>query len=208
MQKLCLLLLLWGSHPLFCQTLTLNLAGPTSFKASGSVVMNLTLSGASGQNISGIQFAIPAPGGVATVTAGPASTAASKTVSCAQSMTAPNPLTCILIGLNNTAYADGIVAVVSVALPNPLVQGITWTMPVVVASTTGSAVTTTSSAPVNPCNITGSGTITANDVSASIASALTQNACVDLTGDGTCNIFDVIRVVLALQPNGTCKVGP
>lgn len=208
MRKLITTMLLLGAAGWGQATLTLSLAGPTSFKASGTVVMNLTLTGSAGQNISGIQFTIPSPGGVATVTAGPASTAASKTVTCAQSTAVGQSLTCIIIGLNNTMYADGIVGVVSVALPNPLVQGITWTMPVIVASTTGTAVTTASSAPANPCNITGSGTLGTNDVTASIGQALTQTACVDLNGDGTCNIYDVIRVVLAIQPQGVCKVGP
>lgn len=207
MRKLALLLVL-NVATFFGQTLTLSLAGPTSFKASGTVLMNLNLTGSGGQNISGIQFSIPAPGGVATVAVGAASTAANKTVACQQATAAPNGLTCILYGLNNTAYSDGVVATVSVALPNPLVQGITWTMPVVSASTTATAVTTTSFAPVNPCNITGSGIMSAMDVTAEISQVLTQSACVDINGDGVCNVLDVVRVVIAMQTGGVCKVGP
>jgi hypothetical protein len=205
MKKLIALSLLtaatWG------QTLTLSLAGPTTFKAAGTVVLNLTLTGSAGQNVSGIQFTIPAPGGVTTAILGAASTAATKNLTCSQSSVAPLPVTCIIIGSNNTAYADGVVAVISVVLPNPIVQGLTWTMPVISASTTGTQVATVSSAPNNPCNITGSGTVGVGDITAAISSALTQTACVDLNGDGTCNIMDVIRVVIAGQPAGVCKIG-
>ena len=208
MRRLVILLILLAAS-LSAQTLTLSLAGPTSFKPSGTVIMNLNLSGSSGQNISGVQFTVPAPGGTTTVVAGAASTAASKTVTCAQQTTGTLSLTCIVVGLNNTAYADGIVAVLTTTLPNPIVQGLSWTMPVVVASTTGTAVTTASSAPDNPCNLTGSGMVGVNDMVASITEALNPaSTCVDLTGDGACNIFDVIRVVLAAQPSGVCKVGP
>ena len=190
-------------------TLTLSLAGPTSFKPAGTVVLNLTLSASSGQNVSGIQFTVPAPGGVTVVTAGAASTAVSKSVYCNQSSVAPLPLTCVVIGLNNTAYSDGVVAVLTITLPNPIVQGLSWTMPTVVASTSAVQITDTSSAPDNPCNLTGSGTVGINDMIQSIDQTIDPMlACVDLTGDGVCNILDVVRVVLAAQPGGVCKVGP
>jgi len=211
MRKLLVLFVTFATAPLFAQAtaLTLSLAGPTIFKPAGTVVLNLALSGSSGANISGVQFTVPAPGGSTVVMAGAASTAASKQVTCNQAATGTLPLTCIAVGLNNATFSDGVVAVLTVTLPNPIVQGLTWTMPTIVASTVGAQVTATSAAPTNPCNITGSGTVGTADMTASISQALNAAvSCVDLTGDGVCNIFDVVRVVIAAQPSGVCKVGP
>jgi hypothetical protein len=86
----------------------------------GTVALNVTLTSASGQQPAGIQWTVSYSGVDFTaiqVTAGPAGTAAGKSVACSGT---PGAYMCILLGLNNNnTIANGVAAVISLAVsPN------------------------------------------------------------------------------------------
>ena len=128
--------------PLIFQTTQTITAGVLNF--------NIGLAGSANAPPAALQWTLnyPPAAGPLTVTAGPAATAAAKTVTC--SSPAPGSTICVLVGVNQAAFADGVVAQVSA--PSAATVAMTLTG-VVAASGTGGALPLTgmaaSAIPVN-----------------------------------------------------------
>lgn len=179
----------------------------TSVKPKTQATLNLTLSGAAGQNIAGLQFSMQLPAGVtAAMSVGPAATAASKTLDCAQNGA---NLICLVTGLNQNVLADGVVASLKFVPQNSgnLSFGLSDTLG---ASVIGDAVTVGAVATfpftVTPiCDVNSDGITDAADVTAVKTLKLTGGTCtVDTDSDGKCTIVDVRRVENAAQGQA-CK---
>ena len=121
---------------LLAQTANLSLSSATS-TPGGTVVLNLSLS-TSGTLPAGLEWTLTYPAGqipAIAAFAGPAATAANKTLSCAS---ASGSLTCLLIGSPTTGatstIASGVVATVQVTLaPNAGTTAIALTNPFAVS---------------------------------------------------------------------------
>ena len=200
------------------QTAPTLLISASPVRPGGTASLAITLSGSA--NIAALQWSMPTLPAGATVTAGFATIAASKSVVC-QSNTAPSAsgMTCIVYG-GSTVLTDGVLATV------------TFPVPALVPQTTGSAVLTINLSgalgvnaagdspgipitaassylvPVlSPCDINGDGKTDLLDVRNlidQIEGVMAQTS--DLTGDGATSILDLQRVVNAVV-NGTCRTG-
>lgn len=184
-------------------------------------VLTLTLANSSGQNLAAVEWTItgiPAGSTVSEAT-GAASTAAGKTVTCAP-VSSAGDLLCVAAGLNQTVYADGVVATISLGLPTTATPGtLSLTTANALSATASATAVTTSAGPIlpltvlNPCDLTGDGSINAADLTSAIQQVLGIASCstADLVGSGACTgqngLTDLLRVIGAAL-GGSCKVGP
>jgi hypothetical protein len=208
--------------PAFSQTLTV--VPPASVVAPGTsgTVQIMLATPATGTQPVVLQFTVGGTGDTGTLSAvaGPAATAAGKTLSC---MTVTARLSCLLWSLDFTPIGNGDVADVTV----PVSATATLSTDVISlsgalgASAAGVSITTSvfsgSINVFNPCDLNHDGLTDINDVSAVVAQATGSVACTtgDLTKDLKCNVLDVYREVLAALPTssgvagaGVCKTGP
>ncbi len=103
--------LLFSPWTAFSQSASLALSSNTA-NTGGNVTLNLSFSSPNGTPVSALEWTITSPGSVSnlSVAAGPALTAAGKTVTCAATLAG---YTCIASGTNATSIASGGVAIVS-----------------------------------------------------------------------------------------------
>jgi len=196
--KLALLCLLASSA--FGQSLTLT---PSATVVYPGEPLSISVALTGGATPAGLQWSAPLPG--LAVTAGAASTAASKGVQCATVAGATN---CLVYGINQSKIADGVVASIAVptATPGPIQFGLTGLLG---STDTGQAIALTS-APVSvtvttKCDIDKSGKTDPQDVGAYLPQALGSAPCTQsLTGDGKCDIRSLIVLIYAAMPGGVC----
>ncbi len=170
-----------------------------------TVPLNITKTG---NPATGIQFdlAIPAGTGTLTLALGPA-VPAGKSITCS----AGASVRCLIVGLDTNTIPDGIVAVASVTLANPLAMNpVTATLANPIEADAGA--TSLPVATVNPtlslsiknaCDVNGDGSVTLADLSAVVAQAVTKtnSAQTDLNRDGKTDVLDA-------QIVGTAGTGP
>jgi len=187
------LFLLFASS-LFAQpVLTLSTTGAVYPGATLAVTVGLT--GSSGQNISGLQFGLPA--GSSAMLPGAASTAALKTL-----RTSTAGTTVLLVGwsgstpptASNAPYADGVVGTFSYLVPagmGPLSLALTGP---VAASTTGQNVAITTA----PLALT-------VGLDPACASAITTNVGSWTTNPSAAGFVAIVMELAAASTTGTCK---
>lgn len=187
---------------------TLSLTGPTSARPGGTVPIVLTLTNSAAQQVVGIQWSIlyPAGGYSATVTPGAILTTASKGTQC----TTDNSF-CLVVGQNVTLINNGAVANYALKVPANAAGG------TVTVSLSGilAVYPTGLNAPINTAasftfaispaqDINGDGVVNTADFTAMLAQVLGANSvppvpCVaDPNGDGRCDIFDLINIVIKI----------
>lgn len=178
--------------PLAAQTLTLT--GPATVRPGQSVTLDLTLSGTAAPV--GLQWSLAMPAGMtATPTAG-AALGTSKTLHC------QTPI-CLAVGLNVTPIPTGAVARYAVQVAANTARGL-YQMPVtdaLAANADGEAMTVTLGAAyalrvLARSDLNGDGLTNGADLTLMIDQVLGRTACADdQTGDGKCNLMDVLAVV-------------
>lgn len=193
------------------QTLSFSNAGspPTAGYAPGSVVtLNITKSG--NPTDAAIQFNLPVPPGVASISvaASPAATAAGKTVTCGA--TAAD--ICVLVGFNANTIPDGVVAIATVTLASSVPQNpvaVSLTNPIE-GDTNGSSLPVTIQNPTvslsikNACDVDGDGSVSSADLSSVVSMTVTgaTSTATDLNSDGATNVLDAQIVATAGTPPG------
>lgn len=183
---------------------TLTLTGPASTQPGQTVPLTLTLAGATGKNISGLQWSTVPPTGltVSSVTSGSMLGPVGKAVYCSA-----NNQICLAIGLSSTNVitnnpaTDGTVASIQVAVATNAPTGAT-PIPLsgLFAADTGALnVAITSGAPysiliLSKCDANGDGTVDYKDVQAVLNGIFTPAAC-PLTGG--CTLQSLVAVLRA-----------
>ncbi len=188
------LTLLFLTTTIFAQTLTLT--GPTNALPGQTVSLSVSLAGASGKSISGVQWtATPSSGGLtASTTQTP-----NKGIFCGS-----GSQTCEVIGVvgttvNNSAISDGTVGQFQFQVPAPAVGNISFPLTGLFAvDSTGLNVATISGAPyvlsvLSKCDVNKDGKTDSADVIAVINGALGIAAC-PIT---TCTLQTAIQVLIA-----------
>ena len=181
--------------------------------AGDVVTINISLSGSSGQNYAGTQWTTSIPTGFSwTVTAGAASTAAGKQVTCGVTGAL---MTCVAVGQTLTVFADGVVAQMVATVPKSQAIGnllINLSLPYG-ASATGSLVATTITPTLtlpivaSPCDLNSDGITDVKDFALMLNQVVGVTACTqDLDGDGKCTVNDILRIVVAMT-GGACRTG-
>jgi hypothetical protein len=207
--KKTLLTLLLTCLSVFAQgTLTLSGSGtppPAGYAPGATVSLNIAKTG---NSPTGIQFdlSIPSSTGAITLALGP-TVPAGKSIACSTGVS----VRCLLVGLDTNVIPDGIVAVASVTLANPLTAN-----PVVVilanpveADAGANSLPVTISNPTlslsikNACDVNGDGSVSLADLTVVVAQAITKNsaATTDLNKDGKTDVLDA-------QIVGTAATGP
>jgi hypothetical protein len=103
---------------MFGQT-TLTLTGPATARPGDVISVNMTLVNVS-QDLAALQWtAVPPSGYVTSVVAGAASNAVAKTLYCGL----PASNICLTVGINNTTYTQGVVAIYSLTVPATALPG-------------------------------------------------------------------------------------
>lgn len=205
----------------FAQALTLSVASPvTSARPGATYGLNVTLAGSAGLAIAGVQWSIVLPAGFApTVTAGAASTAANKTVTCSTATAAGGTMICLSVGLNSTPFADGVVAVMSGTVPVTATIGAVnfLTSADLAATAAGAGAAIAAGAPLaftvlSPCDLNGDGKIDAADLALEVGFVVNPSSCQapagDFDGDGKCTVIDAVRLAVAAAGVAACRVGP
>jgi hypothetical protein len=209
----------------------LNLVMPSAFTPPGSsatvnvMLTNSTVAGAPG--LSALQFSFTAPPeiGQMVIAAGPAATAAGKSISCSPAVPTATGASgiCILWGLNVTTIGDGVVAIMTAPVL-ATAKAATETLGILLSLASDANGTAVSVASMGGafqvfsfCDLDRSGAIDMVDVTAVVGQVIGLSACTtgDLTKDGKCTVLDVYREVIAALPTssgvanaGVCKVGP
>lgn len=192
---------------LWAQTLTLT--GPTGpVKPNVPVTFTLTLSGAS-TNLAALQWGANMPNSSLTWTIGAAGTAAGKTLYCASAGNI-----CVLVGLNQTALANGVIATAtwtpqssgtfSYNVSAPLgASNASTAAAVTVTPGTGLSLTITS-----PCDLNADGLINVSDVQAYLNTFVFSmpGSAVNPIASGS-SAVDVQRIATAAA-GGACVTGP
>src|SRR3982751_1387103 len=92
-------------------SLTLSSGAPTT---ATSTLLDLSLQSPAGSTVAALQWTLTYPPGVSlSAVAGPAATAAGKTVTCASTSSG---YACIAAGMNANSIADGVVAIISATI--------------------------------------------------------------------------------------------
>lgn len=183
---------------------------PTGGYAPGAVVP-LTITKTGNSATTAFQFDISASAGLITGAVGPA-LPAGKALTCSS---AP-PYRCIAVGLDTNAIPDGIVAVLSVALPASIASSpvtVTVSNPIE-ADAGGNAVPTVIGNPTvslsikNGCDVNGDGSVGSADLSVVVSAVAAGNTstATDLNKDGKTNVLDGQIVATAgTGPAFTCN---
>ena len=184
------LLFIQAAHPLGAQTLSLS-SGTAS--ASGAVSLNLSFS-SSGPAIATLQWTLNFPAAsvpTLTAAAGPALTAAGKSLSCTRGA---GSYTCIAYGLNAIAIGNGVVAVISatasqsapVTVTNYIAANPAGDFQAITATggtiTVPSPTAVLSSLSCNPTSLTGPGSSTCT---VALSGAATAATAVSLSSNNT-----------------------
>lgn len=177
---------------LSAQTLTLTAPSPSVMQGMATTV-TVTLAGASGANLTGLEWSLNSTGAIGTPVISAAANAAGKGIQCA----AP---TCVLIGLNaanvlsDNALTDGAMASYPLTVPLATPLG---PLPLSLTSVLG----------VNASQL-------AAPVTAGAPAGILVVSRCDANGDGKTDINDVQAVVNAMLgkasctlPNGACTLG-
>lgn len=213
MIRVLVLLVAWTAL-VRCQSLQLAIQGNGPIRAGNTIQVSMSLAGGGGSGIVGLQeLFTPSTGGTVTAADGPANTAAGKHVQCA--VQTSGGFLCLDVGLNATAYADGVVHSYTLIIPATATPGqsslvLSGVIGVNAAGSgvpvSGSTVNFTLASPISPCDLDGSGAVDSSDFSAAKDQALGLAVCADLNGDGKCSVIDVQRVANAAL-GGACKTG-
>jgi hypothetical protein len=212
MKQILPVLLLASLGALAQGTLTLSNSAtpPAAGYAPGSTVsLNIMKTG---NSPTGIQYdlSIPASTGSITFALGPAAPAG-KSITCSAGVA----VRCLLVGLDTNIIPDGIVAVASVTLAKPLAANpvvVTLSNPIEADAGANSLPVTIANPTVSlsiksACDVDGDGSVSAADLTAVVAQAITQSssAATDLNGDGRTDVLDAQIVATATAgPSFTC----
>lgn len=194
-------------------TPTLTLTGPATIRPGAPVTLTLTLSGSTGANLASFQATVGLPAGFAVTSSaiGAAGTAAAKTLTCAPTLPGP----CVVVGLNQTNLADGVVFTLTgiAARPGALSFPLSASLAASSAATAEGVALASGAAfsltVLSACDINGDGKVDIADVLAYLNSYVfgAVTPIVDLNGDGLANIIDVQRIATA-GLGGACVTGP
>lgn len=188
--------------------ITATLTGPAS--AAPGATINLTIGTAGNTQLGpvGVQWLLALPSGytITSVTPGAQAITAQKQVQCQS-----GNLNCMAIGgapMNRFLIAPGELAKLALAIPANATAGprtVTFTR-LAAADLSTAAAMPISSGPVysvnvvipsaGPTDIDGNGVVDINDVSAMIAQFKSGTCANDPRVDGTCDMFDVLAVIL------------
>jgi hypothetical protein len=212
MKRILLMTLLLASLAIAQSGPSLGVSAPAT-RPGQTATVSINLAGSAGQNIAASEWSFTVPSG-ATVTAGPAATAAQKTVQCGAN--AQQTTTCVLYGVNSNTLADGVVATVAVPVApiSPFTSanttGPSFTLTnTLSASLAGSAVATAAGPAVNipllsPCDLNGDGATNALDVVAAVSQVVSGvGSLKSLSSGSTFGLVDIQRVVNAAV-SGSC----
>lgn len=191
---------------------TLTVSGPSGNTKAGSTVnLAVAISGTSGTGDQAVQFSLSGITWPIVPTAGAATTAAGKALTCALVGVSYN---CIVAG-GAATLGDGTIASLQVTLPKSAASG---TVSIALSNQLAAATDgqgfviaggVTAAAPfafaiTSACDISGDGKVDATDTGMAVLQALGVGACSsDLNSDGKCNILDV-QIVAAASVNGFC----
>lgn len=211
-RRLLLLLITTAGLMLAQPSLSLQLVTTGTIRQNQQITFNVVLSGSTGQSLAALMGTFALPGSLTnvTVTSGPASITAAKSITCGAPGTT---LICILVGPNQNTYADGVVAVVTGTVSQIGSQSFGFTA-AQSATAAAKGVTTSSGNPLSlsvsplPCDVNGDGSFSAADLSL-IAQQITSGnppLSSDVNGDGKVDAVDAQRVANAI--GGSCVVGP
>ncbi len=211
------LLLLTAATAAFAQTtpvITFSLATPVTRTAWGSTAaVGVSMTAATAP--AAVQFTFGWPTTDASTATFTLATplAASKQVSCGP--IANGQFICIIYGLNLTTIPNGSLGTLNltlVAAPPDLSATLNLSNGLGADPAANGLTTSTASALVtikSPCDLNGDGTINLADLLAEAGEIDGLAACTDdINKDGVCNALDMIRIVIASQVGGVCKVGP
>jgi hypothetical protein len=208
MKKTFAALLLTGLCGFAQGTLTLSNTAtppPAGYTPGATIPLNITKTG---NSPTGIQFdlSIPASTGAITIALGPG-VPAGKSITCSTGASTR----CLIVGLDTNVIPDGIVAVASVTLANPLTVNPVAVMlanPVEADAGANSLPVTIANPTLslsikNGCDVNGDGSVTSADLSAVAAQAITKTnaTATDLNRDGKTDVLDA-------QIVGTAATGP
>lgn len=175
----------------------LTLSGPATAKSGASISVALSSSQAGAAML---QWSLTLPTGfkITAATAGAASTAASKNLSCTADF-----VMCIDYGLTTTAIGTGVIANYTILVPptatGPVSIGVSGPMG---ASPTALAFPIVAGAPLSittkiPADLNGDGKVDSTDLNLMISEILSGGACPDdQDGDGKCTVIDAMVVLL------------
>jgi hypothetical protein len=196
------------AFPLFSQSVGLSVS-PASISPGGTAVLSLTFTDSSpSSNMAGAQWTLTPPSGatISAPTSGPATTAASKVITCGAGAFAP---LCVDVGdgttLNANVIGSGVLATFPVSVAAATTPG---GMPFALAgllgaTSGGSALSLTTTGVtltiLSKYDLNGDGLVNAGDVSIMVQDYLTQSCTGTAAGvgDGKCDIEDVMLEILA-----------
>lgn len=213
MKRCILLLACAGALP--AQQLTLSVANaPGQIRPGTTVTITAQLTGAAGSNLAAWQASLNSSvGGQWAAAAGPASTAAAKSL--ASAVQTSGEFMALAYGQNANVYADGSVASFSLVIPANATPGTVVLQPsnVLGASLAGDPVPLTANtlsfvlaSPLSRCDVNGDGLTNIQDVTFMLNQILGLAACsTDLNADGKCTVVDLSRVIAAAL-GGSCRV--
>jgi len=183
------------SVALAAQTLTPTVS-PTSVVAGKPSTLTLTYApGATPAAAVQWSFVAPTGGAIGTWTAGAASTAAGKTVTCGS-------IVCVDYGLNQNVLGAGALASVTVTPPSTARGPLTLTIAAPLsADAQGNALSTTAVTvtliALSPFDLNGDGKVDAADLIIAVNQVIGLQPCTtaDFNGDGVCNVQDLVLLI-------------
>ena len=178
----------------------LTLSCPQSSAKPGSqVTVSINYAGTP---VAGLEWSLALPWS-SMASAGPAASAAQKSINCAGSSTGN---TCLLAGLNTLAMSPGVVATYTTTLPTTPGLYVLTLSGTLGAQTNGAALAVAAGSPfsiavLSRYDLNGDGVINAADLALAEVQALGQSPCTtaDFNADGKCDITDVQLLVAASQ---------
>lgn len=198
--------LLFVAVELTAQTRTIAPTGPVTVRPGGSINLRVAYASTVTADVSGLQWSLNVPVGVtSSAVAGPAATAAAKTISCRTDGTI-----CLAVGLNKNLIGNGDIAVYTLTFPASFPAGnVSLALSqILAADVNGAGLTIAGGPPLivavqSKYDLNGDGVVTGADVSLAIDQALGVTACgsADVTGDSKCDLYDVILIALAAIGN-------
>lgn len=179
-------------------TATLTINGPQNVRPGKTITLNLTL--ATTTQPSGLQWTAGIPQGwTAKAMPGAVATAAQKAIYCSE-----GDALCLVVGLNQTPIAAGVVATFEIGVPAGTPRGLSSIPLTGLVAGTGmgdpipvSAGTAYSIRVLAKHDLNGDGTTNAADLQLMADQIVGKSACADdQNGDGACDLIDALLVIL------------